>query len=570
MLGAKRVWGIEIGSHAIKAVQILASDSGLEITDFDILPHKGTPEPFEGPVTDRRAWRTLALFQERRRLGADHVVISVPGSCVFTRPFQVIEVEGKPLQELIRYEAQQHIGLDLDAVLWDSELFLPDTENSHNRDGILFAMKKAEYNLFVRGLDASRLQVDDVQSLPMALCNYARYGLDITVPTAVVDIGAATTNVVVIYGGRYWVRSLGVGGRLITAELEKSLNCDFASAEAIKLNAPRSQHAREVLQRMLPALRALSAEVQNALQLFHNDAPDVKLQHAILLGGASRSLGLTTLLGQETGLAVQTPNLLERFPPAPGVDAAALREAAPALAPALGLALQGAGRAPSHISLVSSGTVRGKRLARTQPFALASLAVAALFVVLSIVFTHAQAARVSDACDRLDSQIAPINDRYRRWQAVQKPTPAEIRLRAFDAVGAHRDAFFRVLSSASRIFARAPGKRRLWLRSIHIEMPRGEGKEQRYQNATVLKVRIEGATERKRRETETQARDEVSSIVRNILHGLPEIPDPKPDVTTNASTNPDTLSVAVGDTWNALLFSVDFKFLLQQPGEAKP
>jgi len=570
MLGAKRVWGIEIGSHAVKAVQILASDSGIEITDFDVLPHKGTPEPFEGPVTDRRAWRTLALFQERRRIGADHVVISVPGSCVFTRPFHVIEVEGKPLQELVRYEAQQHIGLDLDAVLWDSELFLQDAEDSHNRDGILFAMKKAEYNLFVRGLDAARLQVDDVQSLPMALCNYARYGLKLTAPTAVIDIGATTTSVIAIYGNRYWVRSLPVGGRIITTELEKSLKCDFAGAEAIKLNAPRSQHAREVLQRMLPALRALCAEIQNALTLLRNDAPGVKLAHAVLLGGASRSLGLATLLGQETGLAIQTPSLLERFPPAQGVDVAALQEAAPALAPALGLALQGAGCAPSHISLVSSGTVRGKRLARTQPFALASLAVAALFVVLSLVFTHVQASRLNEACDRLESQIAPINDRYRRWQAVQKPTPAEVRLSAFDDVGGRRDAFFKVLSNVSRVFARASGKRRLWLRSLDIQMPRGSGKEERYQTAAFLKVRLEGATDRRPREKETQARDEVNSIVRNFLHSLAEVPEPKPEVITNASASPDSLASAVGDTWASLFFHVDFKFLLNASEEAKP
>ena len=564
MIGAKPVWGIDIGAHAIKGVKLLARADDFEVIDFDVLPHRGDPEPTEGPIGDRRAWRTLALFQERHCIRAEHVIVSVPGKSVFTRPLEVIEVAGKPLADLVRYEVRQQLGIDLDAVLWDYELFPAKEANARNREGVLFAMKKVDYNIFIRSLSAARVSVDDVQSLPLAIFNYVKHDLDTDSPLLAIDIGATSVNLVAVYEGRHWSRTLPIGGSRITAELQQGFNCDFASAESIKINAGQSSHARDILQRMLPGMRAIVSEIQNAMNLLRSDVGHVTFDRAVVLGGAARTLGLSRLISQELGCNVITPELLANMPLGEDVDRQAIKEAAPALAGAAGLALQGADRASTEVSLVSAGTVRGKHLARTRPFAIASLAVAAAFVALNLVFGYIELDRLDKANQDIDTRLAPVEGLRHRWRKVSLTTRQEERLQRFHALGKHRDGFLACLRRMASIFSTTAVQRRLWLRSLKITMARSDHPDKRYTTTETLHVLLEGATQRKSREKDLVARESVKSIVKNHLHGLEEITD-KPDVLTTTSAQLDGGAAVTDDSWQYMFFQSEFNFRLDLP-----
>lgn len=561
MFGSTPVWGIDIGANAVKGVKFLAQNQEFEIVDFDVLPHRGDPEPLEGPIPDRRAWRTLALFQERHRIRSEYVVVSVPGQCVFTRPLRVIEVQGKPLNDLVRYEVQQLLGLDLDAVMWDYDLFPKKDAEDRNREGVLFAMRRTDYNPFVRSLNAARIHVDNIQTLPLALYNYALHSIAPRDPLLLMDIGADSVTLLAIYNEKYWARSLATGGRRMTKALQEAFDCDFQSAEAIKVNAGKSKHARELLKRMMPTLRSIVGEMQNAVNLLRSDVPQVDFNKAVVVGGASRTLGLNHLISKELKLAVTTPDPLAGLPVSDEVDRRAIQEAAPSLPAACGLALQGTGRSATRVSLVSAGTVRGKQLARTRPFAIASLVVAAVLVGLHIAFGYVQLEHLSQRNQEFHSRLAPTHDLRQKWQAASRPTEAEKRLDNFVMIGEHRDTFLDSLRKVVRMFTLSISQRPMWIRDVTLRMPRSDQPGKRYTETDVLRVKVEGATARRGNEGESDVRRSVNANVASYLQGLREVGEGEPDVITMVSTEMDRLAPPTSTgAWRYMFFKVEFDF----------
>ena len=568
MLGAKIVWGVEVGSHAVKGVKLVARSDGIELVDFDVLPHIGEPEPIEGPFCDRRAYRSLALFQERNRIRGEHVIVAVPGRSVFTRPIEIIEVSGKPTEELVRFEVQQHVGIDLDAVLWDYELFdATGTGDSRRRQGMLFAMKKAEYNAFIRALDAARLSVEDVQTTPVALCNFARHEYAPEAPMLLIDVGAGSTDVIALYGRRYWARTLSTGANLITAKLKRDFGADHEQAEAIKTNAPQSKHAREVLHRMLPPMRAIAGEVQNALSLFRGDVPNISFEKTIVFGGGARTLGLCRLLSQQIGGTVAPAGMFQRIPVSSEVDGKRLAENAPALSLAAGLALQGAGLGQSKVSLVSAGTVRGRHLARTRPYAIASLIVAAVWVGLSI-YVAQSALKLTEAGNyQFRTELEAIDKQRRVFNVESKRTPAEGRLRSFHSLGQHRDACVRIMNYLSRTLATANAKRRMWVRTLEIkERPRPKPEEPYVLDVALVAV----AQRRPRSDKQENAWYDIKQTIGNAMAGWSEAKMEGDINWTPVRQIDGDVRAREADAWQCIVFRVHFVFQPKPPSKEPP
>ncbi len=77
-------WGIEIGSHAIKAVRLVRNGSAVEVDDFAVVPHKKvltTPDLDQ----DEMILISLGQFISQNNLENEHLVMSVPGHAAFAR-----------------------------------------------------------------------------------------------------------------------------------------------------------------------------------------------------------------------------------------------------------------------------------------------------------------------------------------------------------------------------------------------------------------------------------------------------------------------------------------------------
>ncbi|MBK7975771.1 MAG: pilus assembly protein PilM [Deltaproteobacteria bacterium] len=165
-------------------------------------------------------------------------------------------------------------------------------------------------------------------------------------PRALVDVGATTTRIVVASASRLVaVRTVAVGGDLVTAALAAKLGLEPADAESRKLELLATcdvsalgddaddavaAAARATLR---DAYAAIAEDVALSLRAIELKAR-VTIEKVWLVGGASRARGFDRLVAEHGGLAAEVP--------APPDGATAESTAWPEGAVAYGLALRGA------------------------------------------------------------------------------------------------------------------------------------------------------------------------------------------------------------------------------------
>jgi len=496
MFGAPTFWGIDLGGSSVKCVKIRRSQEGLEIAAADIVRLRGEPPEEVSFGRDRRLYRGLAAFRQRNRVGTEPVVVAVPARATFARQLNLVLVSGKPEEELVGFEVQQHIPFGLDAIVWDYQLFPPEKAGTRERRGLLVALKKETLNNYLLSLSSAEIRADDIQSAPLCLYNFVRYEYepDPDQPFLILDIGATCADMVAVDGERYHVQTVSLGGNDVTRTLQGNFDLEFDQAEALKLNVGKSQHARHVLAAMLPSLRGFANELRNAITRFQSEMGRLRFRKVYLFGAAARTVGLERVVTDALECEVIAPRAFGRLKLGADVDPEQVDSALPDLAVACGAALKAAGVGKSRLSLISAPAVRLKQASRAKPMAVAAVLLLALLCASSIVFNKIRAQMITRATtgrgmDRgLSDIVVPSYDRWRKWRKLTAARQAEDTLDSYRALGTPRRHWLAALGDVARIVPpansspsgrRATDEKKLWL--VRLDLQPGSRDRRRLQ-----------------------------------------------------------------------------------------
>ena len=162
MARVQRVWGIDIGQSALKALHCVREGEQLTADAFDYVEY---PKILSQPESDPEALVREALeqFLSRNQITReDKVAISVPGQSGLAKFFKPPPVDVKKIPDIVRYEAKQQIPFPLDDVIWDFQRmvggaevdgFAVDTEVG------LFAMKREQVYRYLKPFQTRRNRV---------------------------------------------------------------------------------------------------------------------------------------------------------------------------------------------------------------------------------------------------------------------------------------------------------------------------------------------------------------------------------------------------------------------------
>lgn len=477
-MAGETYWGVDIGGSAVKAVKLRRTDDKLEVVAADIVPLKGSPTQEISFGRDRRIWIALGELAKRNHIHSESLVASIPAKATFIRPFEIVLVTGKPVQELVTFEAQQHLPFGLDTVIWDYELF-PAEADAKQRQGVMFAVKKEVVNNYMTSISAGHLAADDLQLAPLALCNFVRYDRRPEGTVLLLDVGATSTDLVLIHNDRYTVTSVPAGGDLITRAVQEKFKIGAEQAERVKRNVARLKMAKEALEAMLPAIRKVVSEIEGAARRLRAEAGEVRFQKALLFGGAAETPGLAKMLSQSLDCEVDRPVDLLTLPVGEGVDRAPLEAHFSELAVAVGLALQAAGEAASHVSLIARAAARRKFAFRSMPYAIAVLGVVAATLLWLGAFGEWQAGKLHFAQVALGKLVDPIDALRKQWETLGLPSSAKQMLDKYADFGENRLCWIKVPDHISKnLFPRAnrdAGRDldKVWIVSLSLEKKGG-------------------------------------------------------------------------------------------------
>ncbi|MCU1461977.1 MAG: type pilus assembly protein PilM [Acidimicrobiales bacterium] len=337
-----RAVGLDIGTHAVRAVELAFGRDDATITRFGqvALPAGAV---VDGEVVDGHAVATaIRRLWSECRFRTRRVIVGLANQRVIVRQAEVPALPEEDLRLALRYQAGDLVPFPIDDALLDCRVLEPVDvgEDEDPRVRILLVAAQRDMVLSMLGaVESAGLQPVLVDLAPFALLR--TFDPDIASDggaEALVCIGAGVTTVVVHEAGvPRFVRMLLVGGASTTEAIAAELQIGLDAAEELK----RAGDARvdELVDRQLAAL---VDEVQGSLDYYVAQVDTAALRRVVVTGGGSLLAGLAERLQATVGAPVEVGHpLLAARVGRTGVPEARLIDAEPMLAVPIGLALAG-------------------------------------------------------------------------------------------------------------------------------------------------------------------------------------------------------------------------------------
>ena len=347
MLGigkSKQVVGLDIGSSAVKAVELKKSGKGIEVDKLGM--ELLAPDiVVDGAIVDTGAVsNTIAKLFTDNRVKTKNVATSVSGHSVIVKRLSMAYMDEAELDEAIQMEASQHIPFDIAEVNLDHQLLSPEGAGG-NMDVLLVAAKKDKILNYTNVLSLAGVlpAIVDIDAFALQNCYEFNYDPSESQTAALLNIGASVMNINIVRGRLpLFTRDVSVGGSQYTDSLQKELDLSFEDAERVKMGKSVPGVSDEA---RLPVLRSVSEiiilEIQKTFDFFRATAAGEHILKIYLAGGSARVPGLLDLLKQEFSIAVEELNPFRKILyGATGPHGELVQENSPRLAVAVGLALR--------------------------------------------------------------------------------------------------------------------------------------------------------------------------------------------------------------------------------------
>jgi len=339
--------GLDIGSSAVKAVELKASGKGYRVTAIASEPVP--PDSIvDGAIIDGGAVaEAIKKLFAKKGFKTKEVAASLSGNAVIVKKISLPVMTEQELAESIYWEAEQYIPFDIQDVSLDYQVL----DSGAGADGkgtmevLLVAAKKekiADYTSVITQAGRQAVVVD-VDAFALQNAYEANYGPGPSV-VVLLNAGASATNVNIIANGQsLFTRDLSLGGNTYTEAVQRELNLPFEEAEAAKKGFPVEGHTFDDVRPVLHAVTEnLLLEIQKTFDFYKATAASDQIDRIVLSGGASAVDGFADALADRFGLAVEhfDPFRQVAFEKPPAENVAELAATA---AVAVGLALRKAG-----------------------------------------------------------------------------------------------------------------------------------------------------------------------------------------------------------------------------------
>ncbi len=335
---ARRILGLDIGSHSVKAVEFRQTLRDLEVVQLQRLP---LVDP--GP--------TLAVelrdFLQMHDFPSDHVVVALSGDRISTRRLSFPFRDRKKIAPAVPFEVESQVPYDLDEFFVDWEIV---GESRGRTDVVATLAPRAEVALLLDTLLEANVDPRIVEAEGLALANLASL-FELEGTRLIADMGHRKTTLCLCVDGRaVAARTVPIAGRAITEALAKERNLGEVEAERIKEEVgifggggqPDSPGAIAVVDRLAREMVRTLGSLEPVLAGDEAGA----LEEIILAGGSAHLHRLEAYLSERIGLPVV------RMPLPPGDTGSALLAGGDPqiFAPALSLAVRGSMRARTRMN----------------------------------------------------------------------------------------------------------------------------------------------------------------------------------------------------------------------------
>jgi type IV pilus assembly protein PilM len=314
---SRAVVGLDIGSSAVKAVELKPAGKGFRVAAFGLEPVPADAI-VDGAIMDAAAvsGAIRRLFAGNKAFRASEVCASLSGNAVIVKKITLPVMTATELDASIHWEAEQYIPFDIQDVNIDYQILDPGTgpEARGGMEVLLVAAKKekiGDYTSVIAQAGKTPVIVD-VDAFALQNAYEANYGVGETAQVVVLmNAGASAININILQGDQsVFTRDISMGGNAYSEAVQKELDLPFEAAEQLKRGIPVDG---ATIEDALPVLHAVTEnvllEIQKTFDFFKATAASDQIDRIMLSGGASRVDGFAEMLQERFDVPV------ERFDP---------------------------------------------------------------------------------------------------------------------------------------------------------------------------------------------------------------------------------------------------------------
>lgn len=433
----KSIAVLNLGSQTISLGVFEESKSGL------ILKKYATDSVLADPANEaiRNTQIKVAIEDLVEQLGVSksQVQYAVSGQSVFTRFVKLPALGDSDIEQLVSFEAQQHIPYPIEDVAWD---WHPMGSNGAEREVAIVAVKKSLLNDVDNLVNQAGLVSKHAESAPISLANSFLYSYpENSDSSLIIDAGAKSTNLIYIEGKRVFIRSVNVSGVSVTSAISKDYQVDYSEAEKYKVEAGRIALNGAYLEQWDEGTATLATIISNALSRLPSEIARTtnyyRSQHSgstpvrVYLAGMATSLPyFKEFIEEKLSIPTEYFDSLKNVKLAESINQEDVTTKAHTMGELVGLALSASKRENFSIDLIPDSVGESREADRKKPFFIVGLAAlvtgAAVWAGSQFYFSKTASAKLAEVKDTVTKiepykkQLVKLKQSRKKLDAISK------------------------------------------------------------------------------------------------------------------------------------------------------
>jgi len=368
--GGRKTLCVDIGSTKIRVCDVEFYGHKPVISYYDELVIPVSPD-------EREEFINTEAKNFIKNQHAKSFYVSLPGRGVLVRSLTVPKVPLKKLKDILKYEVQQQIPFPLEMVEWKFQI-ISETEQNYNV--LLGAVKRDIISDFLSrlttfGIDPLFLDID-----PFALLNMFTYSPNFSPDKcqAILEVGASSSNFIILYREKMLIRSLTTSGDAITNAIAESESISYTEAEGKKITGNIEMPA------VRTGVESLHTEIQNSIDYWRFTQKGPEVEELYLCGRSVLLKGFKDFLQEKSRIATFYFNTFSNI----DVDEeyAHLRSFETEFTILTGIALRKLRRTTVNIDLLPEEVERVREFRYNRPYIYLSAIIAGLIAITPSLF----------------------------------------------------------------------------------------------------------------------------------------------------------------------------------------
>lgn len=320
---ARRILGLDLGTHSLKAVWVESSFKKSIVRDFRtvVLPPETEAPEGDGtartvPYAERLGAALDALKAEVGELKADAVYTVLPGRMTSTHLLELPFSDQRRIEQTLPFELEDQIPFSFDEVVFDHQVL---SRSEAGSEVLVTVVRRSLLGEIIEVLATAGLDPRVVTHPALAYQSLFAAGIagpsepildEVETAEAVLDVGAGSTELLIMESGQVrGAQGFPIAGEALTRALAKGERIDRREAEALKLLhgsllvAPGDEDAARISALLQTGLGPLVRGVRQAF-FAYSARTRQKIFRVHLCGGSARLPGLARHLSRELGCEV--------------------------------------------------------------------------------------------------------------------------------------------------------------------------------------------------------------------------------------------------------------------------